>query len=379
MVLAGPVPVVAAQDAGHRVVAKGLDNPRQLNWAEDGKALVIAEAGRGGAECAEEGCRGLTGAVTLVRDPGQNDPRAERVATGLFSFAAPDGSFALGSNGADATPVGGAYLIAGSDKDAPPELGGALLVALTDPRTGRQLTVSYVDLQAAEEEQNPDGAQIESNPYAVLYVDEQEGALPDGYALVADAAANTVWKIAPDFAAAIGDMELPPYEITPFVTFPTPPADEETPEFVPTSLATDSDGGIYVGGLGSEVPGAASVVKYSSDGKQLLRWDGFTGVTGVAVNDESLYVSQLFGSEEPTPGAVPGEVLKVDRSSADGKRLAIEVPLPAGLAADGDHVYASVNSIAPAVGVPAGAENPFGAVGGGAVWELDFSAARSLS
>ena len=53
-----------------------------------------------------------------------------------------------------------------------------------------------------------------------------------------------------------------------------------------------------------------------------------------------------------------------------GQRWAIDVPLPAGLASDGRRIYASVNSVAPAEGLAGG---PFGAVGGGAVWELDFS------
>ncbi|HEV7951640.1 MAG TPA: hypothetical protein VGP24_17900, partial [Glaciihabitans sp.] len=55
-------------------------------------------------------------------------------------------------------------------------------------------------------------------------------------------------------------------------------------------------------------------------------------------------------------------------------RWAIDVPLPAGLATDGSAVYASVNSISTAEG----SSGPFGPVGPGSVWELDFSNATEV-
>ncbi|WIG16398.1 ScyD/ScyE family protein [Kocuria rosea] len=399
LVLAGPVPAALAHGddgpSGPRVVAEGLDNPRQLNWDQDG-SLVVAEAGRGGTECGETGCAGPTGAVSLIEDPGRGTPTVSTVAEGFLSMAGPDGSFAVGANGADATDVAGQYIVAGYDPAGPPMQNGSMLVAGTEG-SGESYLVPYADLQAAEEEMNPDGAQIESNPYAVLYVEEDDEASPDGYALVADAAANTVWKIEPDFSTAT--EEAPPeYEITVFATWPTPalPDGSDDPagpaEFVPTSLATDRHGNVFVGGLGSERPGEASVVQFDADGAELDRWDGFTAVTGVAVDRGHLYVSQLFGptppmppgetpaaEAPPSPGQVPGQVVVLHRHHEDAARYAIDVPLPAGLAT-GRHgqVYASVNSVAPAEGIAEGPQNPFGAVGGGAVWELDFSDAYRL-
>ncbi len=397
--LVGAVPVAAAHDAdrppGPRVVTEGLDNPRQLNWDQEGDSLVVAEAGRGGEQCTEAGCVGTTGAVTLVDDPHRWTPTVSTVAEGFVSSAAPDGSFAVGANGADATDVAGQYLVAGYDPDRPPMRNGAMLVAGTED--GQEYLLPYADLQAAEEELNPDGAQIESNPYAVLFVDEDGGTSPDGYALVADAAANTVWKIEPDFSTATEDTP-PQYEITAWATWPTTvlPDGTDDPagpaEFVPTALAADEDGDVYVGGLGSERPGEASVVRFSADGTELDRWDGFTAVTGVAVDRGHLYVSQLFGPTPPLPpgqtpaeeappaaGTAPGQVVVLHRHHEDPVRWAIDVPLPAGLAADDrGHVYAAVNSVAPAEGIAAGPQNPFGALGGGAVWELDFSDAYRM-
>ncbi|HST72151.1 MAG TPA: ScyD/ScyE family protein [Kocuria rosea] len=400
--LAGPLPVAVAQGdhepPGPRVVAEGLDNPRQLNWDQDGESLVVAEAGRGGPECVTEGrCVGPTGAVTLVEDPDGETPTASSAAEGLLSVAGPDGSFAEGPAGADTTDVEGQHIVAGYDParfdPAVPEArGGSLLVAVQEASDVTSV-LAYADLQAAEEQLNPDGAQIDSNPYAVLYVDEDTEESPDGYALVADAGANAVWKVEPDFSTATEDAP-PAYEVSVFASWPTTGlpggADdpEGPPEFVPTSLAADQDGNIYVGGLGSVRPGEASVVQFAADGTELTRWDGFTAVTGVAVDGGHLFVSQLFGPTPPMPpgetpadeappaaGEAPGQVLVLDRHAEDAERYAVDVPLPAGLASDGRHVYAAVNSVAPAEGLAAGPRNPLGALGGGAVWELDFSEA----
>jgi hypothetical protein len=417
VVLAGPVPSAFAhgdgddRPPGPRVVADGLDNPRQLNWDYEGESLVVAEAGRGGTECVDTRCAGPTGAVTLIEDPHRDAPTVSTVVEGLLSVASPDGTFAEGPGGADATDVEGQYIVAGYDPERIDlsvfvARGGSMLAAGTE-EDGEEYLVPYADLQAAEEELNPDGAQIDSNPYAVLYVDEDDEVSPDGYALVADAGANAVWKVEPDFSTATEDAP-PEYEITVFASWPTTalPDGSDDPagpaEFVPTSLAADKDGNVYVGGLGAFQPGEASVVQFSADGTELDRWDGFTGITGVAVDRGHLYVSQLFGqtppslpgepgaeeepadadesaSEEESAGAAPGQVVVLHRHEEDADRYAVDVPLPAGLAA-GRHggVYASVNSVATAEGIAEGPENPFGAIGGGAVWELDFSEAYRL-
>ncbi|MEX5301284.1 ScyD/ScyE family protein [Kocuria sabuli] len=401
VVLVGPVPAALAhggeQPPGPRVVAEGLDNPRQLNWDQKHRSLVVAEAGRGGPECVDARCTGPTGAVTLIENPWYRTPTVSTPVEGLLSAAVPGGAFAEGAAGADTTDVEGQHIVAGYDPArfdpaVPTARGGSLLVAVAEASDVTSV-LAYADLQAAEEELNPDGAQVDSNPYAVLYVDEDDETSPDGYALVADAGANTVWKVEPDFSTQT--EEAPPeYEVTAWATWPTTvlPDGTDDPggpaEFVPTSIAADEQGNVYVGGLGSIRPGEASVVKFSADGVELDRWDGFTGITGVAVDDHHLYVSQLFGPTPPLPpgetpadeappasGEVPGQVVVLHRHHEDAQRWAVDVPLPAGLAV-GRHgsVYASVNSVAPAEGIAAGPENPVGtAVGGGAVWELDFS------
>ncbi|WP_369139387.1 ScyD/ScyE family protein [Modestobacter versicolor] len=392
-------------DDGPVVVATGLDNPRQLTWGQDGE-LLVAEAGSGGDTCvtlpappgapaeelAETVCAGTTGGVTVIEHPGHGGS-AHRVVDGLFSIAGADGSFAVGSNGADATDVPGEYVVAETyvAMGLPPELAAApgaeqlghLLVVGTGG--GEQFVLPYADIAAAEAAQNPDGAQVDSNPYAVLFVDPtpDRATGTDGYALVADAAANAVWKVQPDFAGVPADCVdaacIPTYAITVFAAFPTPPDDDLTPEFVPTSLATDDAGNVYVGGLGSEVTGAAEVRQFAADGTETGGWGGFTGITGLAVDGsgEHLYVSQLFGSATPAgpPSGPVGNVVAVD--VAAGTYRSVDVPFPGGVAVD-DHgrVYVAALSVAPAEGVAATPVSP--ASEGGQVWQISFGGSADV-
>jgi hypothetical protein len=225
----------------------------------------------------------------------------------------------------------------------------------------------------------------------------------DDYALVADAAANAVWKVAPNHQEENPDELL---DVTVFVAWPdsgNPPEDateEELEEFFRNPCPRvrahrpdmDEQGHIYVGGLGSEVPGAASVVECDGTGTLIQQWDGFTEVTGLAVAEDHVYVSQLFGGTPPQPPGdsptdeappmptgAPGSVVRADRHDPESGRVEVMVPYPAGLAADKKgRVFAAVNSIAPAEGV----QDLFGPdsldLGGGPVCELDFTDATPV-
>jgi sugar lactone lactonase YvrE len=307
----------------------------------------------------------------------------QRVITGLASAAGPDGSFATGSDGAVLTDEPGEALIVETWSPAiPPDAVfpgsdqfGYLLVGSTDDNS----VFPYANIAAAEQAQNPDGAQIDSNPYGVLYRgDRNEGT---SQALIADAAANTVWLVTPDFDN-LDENGAPAYEITVFATWATPPDDEETPEYVPTSLAADRDGNIYVGGLGSFAPGQATISKFSADGEPLQQWTGFTAITGLAVDRDgsTLYVSQLQGTPlppvpdgEPTdpapPAGPPGNVLKVNIE--DGTFQSQDVPFPAGLAVDSEgSVYVSAFSVSDADGTVESEQGP--ALPAGQVWKIQF-------
>src|SRR4051812_28826721 len=88
----------AAAAPGWKVVATGLDNPRQLAFSGNG-TLYVVESGKGGTgPCVPDPedpkarrCFGTSGALTAV-----THGRQRRVVTGLPSLAGPTGSSATG-------------------------------------------------------------------------------------------------------------------------------------------------------------------------------------------------------------------------------------------------------------------------------------------
>jgi hypothetical protein len=379
--VAGADDRAGGDDHGPVVVATGLNSPRQLNWAGD--TLLIAEAGQGGEDCGPPAapgdpmCAGPTGRISAVPDADHTfHVNAETLVDGLFSVETPEGT--IGSDGVAWTGFPGVYLIAEGEPtfDALAEPG----VETDDPaaETQEHLLVSveghvfsWVDLGEQERLQNPDKAQLDSNPNAVIVVDPTPTGEPgnDEYALVADAGANAVWKVTPDFSK-LDENGLPAATVTVFAAYP------QTPEFVPSALDQDEHGNIYVGGVGSFVPGGAAVVRYDADGTETARWDGFTAINGLAVagDGKTLYVSQIFGNK----GTGTGNVVRVD--TRDKTWTSVDVPFPSGLAVDdsvlrhgghgsGDKVFASAYSLS-----PADADDPAtpDVVEGGQVWRFSF-------
>src|SRR4029077_5977318 len=101
---------------GPVTVASGLHNPRQIAVGPFG-TLAVAEAGSGnvgasisGTSCfvGPEGpaCLGNTGSVTAIVAPGTRFATPFRVAKGLQSVAAPDGSNAVGLDAVSFDPLG---------------------------------------------------------------------------------------------------------------------------------------------------------------------------------------------------------------------------------------------------------------------------------
>ena len=90
---------------------------------------------------------------------------------------------------------------------------------------------------------------------------------------------------------------------------------------VPTGIAADPAGGIYVGNLTS-VPfpnGAAKVVHVAADGTVTDAWTGLTTVTGVAVGDDgTLYAIEMStGNIEEEPFLTPGSGRLVRQTGSD--------------------------------------------------------------
>jgi len=312
----GAAPASAAEP---QVVATGLDNPRQLALAPDG-SLYIAQAGRGGRECSEEaGCVGLTSSIGRVANPRTaTNVAATRVVGGLISASGPNGEFAVGADGVSTRGPGETYV---AMVWAPPDL---LDEAPGSPQAGKLLRITadgrirfVADIAEIELRDNPDRADVYSNPYAVLALRDRQ--------IVVDAGGNTLIEVRNGQARVL-------------TIFPR----HDGRQSVPTSIALGPDGNYYVGELNGEGEGTARVWKVAPSGKILGWTGGFDAITGVAVDRRGvLYVSQLFSDNGQS--APPG---KLTRVTPYGSRQSVPVPLPAGVAVDGyGTVYVSAWSV----------------------------------
>jgi hypothetical protein len=359
---AGAAPA-QARTIKHTVVVSGLNNPRQLSLVGNDE-LLIAEAGHGGSTkvTGPEGATfvGPSGSISAVLLPQfARNTQPVRIVRGLMSGAGPDGSFAVGSDGVSSLQAHGPIYI--QETYAPKDALPAPFGSKQDGRLLRARPYSYLAIVANitkfERRHDPDRKGFDSDPYAVL-------ARPGRVELVADAAGNDVLTVGPQGHLRVFHV-FPNIIAGPCAKQADPPGHRGC-NFVPTALAVDGKGHVYVGGLGSEVPGQGRVVELSANGKKVLHtWKGFTSVSGVAVGrDGSVYVSQLEAPESAPPAAQVAGVLT--RINPRGHRTNVDVPFPAGVAVNSrGTVFVSAWSVAPAGGLA-------GPGTSGQVWRLHF-------
>jgi hypothetical protein len=347
------------------VVVSGLNNPRQLSLTRAGE-LLIAEAGVGGTlagyDDPERGPQGIgeTGSVSAVRSPAVAAGTApHRIVTGLLSAAGPDGLAAVGADGVSADNLGTISIqltrlpaAAVPPRDAP--ANGRLLRA-----TGRSGNIRPVaDIAGYEFQHNPDGQDVYSDPYAVLQRRHD--------VLVADAGGNDVLRV--DRQGRISTFAVLPNVVSDSCLV----QQAAGCQFVPAALAADRQGNVYVGGLAGLVPDQGTVVEFSPDGTRVLAsWTGFSGVSGLAVDDVgTLYVSQLLRPE--VAPRQPGLLGVLTRLTRDGRRTDLDVPFPAGVATDNrGNVYVAAFSTAPGTGLPDGSGRPIPGTSG-QIWRVHW-------
>jgi hypothetical protein len=320
------------------VVIDHVNNPRGLAFAPNG-TLYAAAAGRAGTKClGPDECVGLTSAI-WKRANGKNS----QLVGSLPSAGGQDGSFTVGVDGVSVAPDGSVFAIetsAGQDglpPGFPPRWDtlGHLLRIWPD---GRITKVAAIDQY--EWDHNPDGAQLDSDPYGVL-------ALSAHRQLVADAAGNDVLQVV--------DGHLS--------TFAVFPKNQWGGESVPTSLAKGPDGAIYVGELGGEGTraGGSRVWRVVPGHKPTVFRTGFTSITGIAFGaDGSLYVTEL--NRDPVNFTPDGDIVRVRPNGARTRMGVGALQFPAGLAiGPGGGVFTSNWSILPAF---TSAGGPFGGAHG---------------
>jgi hypothetical protein len=319
---------VAAPTAS--VVMTGLDNPRDVVLGPR-EALYVAEAGRGGeTPCNLGGPEGTfygqTGAVSRLLRGHQ-----ERITTGLPSTAEEGGVGATGPhsidfrgrNGRLIVGLGGVPADRGQCGPGSEHFGWLFRLEADGDASPRD------DVAIHEAAANPDGGDIDSNPYGLFKTGEGS--------VVADAGGNSLVHVSPKG------------ETTTLAVFPSRSTGRDT-DSVPTTVVEGPDGALYVGELtGFPFPvGGANVYRVVPPAAPQVFLTGFTMIIDIEFGrDGSLYVLQF--SDNPLAEA-PGSLVRV---APNGTRTTVWSGLiaPGGVALDrADDAYVSNCGIFPGSG-----------------------------
>ncbi|HSM38255.1 MAG TPA: ScyD/ScyE family protein [Candidatus Limnocylindrales bacterium] len=238
-------------------------------------------------------------------------------------------------------------------------------------RVSRGHASPVADLGAFEAAVNPDGAQIDSNPFDVA-------ALSGGSALVADAAANALLIVNRrgnvDWVATLPSEVVSTANAQSLIGCPDVPEEFaelaflcEVPmmpaEPVTTSVAVGPDGAYYVGELkGFPAPTGESRVWRIEPGTRHAQCgsspacsvvaDGFTSIIDLNFGpDGTLYVTELdessWAAVEITGGGSGGTVNACDSSSWTCSEVATGLPIPAATTVANGTLYALVWALVP--------------------------------
>ncbi|BDA71867.1 hypothetical protein CAL7716_060330 [Calothrix sp. PCC 7716] len=300
------------QISGIEVLASGLDSPRKLNFGPSG-ALYVAEAGRGGTGVSIPSpslpgaflSYGATGAITQIKDGV-----VERVVTGLPSLALPNGSDAAGVNDIEFDAYGNAYAIIGfasnpANRDALLKIPDfSHLIELNSLDAGADWTL-LKDFGAYEQNNNPDGQDVNTNLYDLL--------IKDNTAYVLDAGANDLLSV-----RAFGS-EVNLETVFPARTTTNPLTGTSlVRQSVPTSVTVGPSGALYVGeftGFPFQI-GTAQVYRINAEGQPEVYAGGFTNISDIAFDKSGgLYVLE-YDADGVLNGSNAGALIYV---SPDGK------------------------------------------------------------
>ncbi|MCP9797855.1 ScyD/ScyE family protein [Cyanobium sp. Lug-B] len=316
-----------------RTLVTGLENPRGLTIAPNGN-LVLSEAGRGGSgPCILAGsgntlCYGTTGAV------GQFDRSTNvysRALANLPSLAVQSSPlFPEGTGIQDLAFNGSGQLFGVFGFGANP----TLIPAAGSPLFGRTVAIDLAagsltplaDIAGFEATQNPDGQDLNSNPFALVVRGD------DTY--VTDSGGNSLVKA--DAANQVSLVNVFPEELVSTSHLPFPfPFPEVPAQAVPTGMTIGPDGALSITQLSGFpfAPGSADVFRYDFTNPVTRFAGGFSNLIDIAAGpDEALYLLQYSNDFFGPPS---GSVLKL---GLDGSVRTIfdDLVSPTGLAVGRD-------------------------------------------
>jgi hypothetical protein len=336
-----------------------LLNPRGITIASDG-TIYVTEAGLGGTEpdYPDSPVGSPAASASAAASPGASGspaPVGMHGDTGQVTMITPDGQQAVLVDGLTSysflgETIGPAGVVAGENGIVYISIGGAgpgTAQFLPAGTAGQVVTVdangtvtSLANIAQYEREHNPDPNAVDSNIGGMAMG-------TDGLLYVADSGGNDLYSVDP----TSGEIKV----VAVFPGFPSPdgsanPARGGAAEVdpVPTSVYADPNGGVYVGFLAGAIlwgtPGAAKIVHVATDGTMTDAVTGVNMVTGVAVNGDTIYASELSTNFTTTPPSL-GDL--VWAQSGGTPQVAIAgLPFPYGLALaqDGQSIYVVINS-----------------------------------
>jgi sugar lactone lactonase YvrE len=335
------VPAVAMADdqpVDYRVTpyATGLSSPRGLTLDGDGN-VVVAVQGTGQMDS------GVIRLRDLDADGVSNATEWKHALSGLPSAAGPEGQL-VGASDIAFDANGEMYVVTGifeADRDIPTYQ--AVWSTLAERYAVNEFTIAspYASLWDHEVATNPDGAQLDSNPYS-LVVDG------DGNAYVNDSGANATLKVAPDGTVST-------YAWYPM--FPVSPELEmgDAIDAVPTGIAWGPDGALYVSFLHGEIDIATGLPPFEQsgvvyrladdngdgdamdDGEMSEYASGLTTSTAIAFDNEGRLLSTEFRGFYFGEQMNNGRVVRWNAETESWDVLADGLTTPTGLtvAADG--------------------------------------------
>ena len=333
---------------GMTVLAAGLNNGRGITIGPDG-GLYVAESGYGDPNnCGEvfpgfEACVGDSGSVTRIENGVQ-----QRIATGLPSWSDSSGFGATGPAGVTWKPRDAFFVTVGLGFGLSPDD-----LATVDPigdSFGTLMRMNpngfwslQADIYGYEASNNPDGGEIDTNPYGVL-------AIQGRNRIVADAGGNALLKI--NNNGHVSTLAVFPDTLVPAPPFIGPPGTMIPMQAVPTSVTQGPNSTVYAAQLtGFPFPvGGAKVYQVWPNGFMQVKAEGFSAIVGMTTGpDGSLYVVEiahdLLACE--TAGICDGRLYKIDTAGVT-TLLASDLPYPGGVAVDANGgIYVTLGSVFP--------------------------------